>query len=98
MTGIIVALIFIVGAICLMAGGMVSNRMSPDYSSALAVPLLNALSIALTLIGVAISFIVYNKNKDMTLAKQTLIWGIVCLILLVVLFPLSNSGSLSIVR
>ena len=98
MLGIIVALIFIVGAMGLMIGAVVSNHMNPDYNSALAVPFLNAFSIALALIGVGLSTMAYKKNKDMTLAKQTLIGGIVCFILLVILFPLSNSGSLSILR
>ncbi len=98
MTAIRVACIFILGAIGLMSGGVILNRMDPNYSSALAVPIFNGLSIILAGIGVVISVMTHQKHPEMVLAKRTKVLGIICFITLVVLFPFSNMGSLSVVR
>lgn len=98
MIGFIVALVFLVGSLCVMIGIIIANQLDPNYGSALAIPIFNALSIILAMIGLGISLVAHHKNKGMTLAKRTMIFGVVCVVLLVVLFPYSNSGSLSLVQ
>ncbi len=98
MIGVVAAFIFILGAIGLMIGGVIMNRMDPNYSSALAVPIFNALSILLTGIGLVISVMTHQRNPEMALAKRTKVFGLVCLIILLALLPFSNTGSLSMVR
>lgn len=98
MIGTVVALIFLVGSICLMIGVIVVNQINPNYGSALAVPVYNALGIILALVGSGISVVAHQKNKGLKLAKRTMVLGIVCVVVLVLLFPLSNTGSLSIMR
>ena len=98
MIGVIIALMFIVGSIGLMMSAIILNQMYPDYGSALAVPIFNAMGILLALLGLGISVVACQKNKDMKLAKRTKILGIICVVILVLLFPFSNSGSLSVVR
>ncbi len=95
---VIVALVLILGSICLMTGVIIINQIYPDYNSALAVPVFNALGIFLALLGLGISFIDYRKNNNIKLAKRTMVLGIVCVVILVLLFPFSNSGSLSLIR
>ncbi len=98
MIGVIVALVFNVGSICLMIGIIIANQINPNYGSALAVPIFNALSIILSMIGLGISVVAYSKNKKMKLTKRTMKFGVLCVVVLVVLLPFSNSGSLSIVQ
>ncbi len=95
MIGVIVALVFLVGSLCLMSGVIIANQINPSYGSALGVPIYNALSIVLALLGLVTSVFVYRKNKDMKLAKRTMVLGVICVVVLVLLFPLSNMGYLS---
>ena len=81
-----------------MIGAIILNQIDPNYNSALAVPVFNGLGIILALLGLGIAAFANQKNKDMKLAKRTLVLGIVCVVILALLFPFSNSGSLSIVR
>ena len=78
-----------------MVGILIDNQMNPDYSSALAVPIMNGLSIILAGIGVVISVMTHQKHPEMVWAKRTKVLGIIFVIVLVILFPLSNLGMLS---
>lgn len=98
MIKIIFALVLILGAICLMIGAIIINQIDPDYNSALTVPVFNVLGIFLALLGLGISYFDYRKNNNSKLAKRTMVLAIVCMVILVLLFPFSNSGSLSLIR
>ncbi len=98
MIGIIIALVFSVGSIGLMLGIIITNQLNPSYNSALAVPIYNALGIILALLGLIVSIITYQRNSDLLLAKRTMRFGIISVVILVLLFPLSNTGALSIVH
>ena len=98
MIGVIVAIVFLTGASCVMIGAITLNQINPSYNSALAVPIYNVIGIILALIGLVVAVVTYQKNRDMKLAKFTMMVGIVCVIVLVLLFPLSNTGSLSVIR
>ncbi len=98
MIGVIIALVFCIGSIGLVTGIIISNQLNPNYNSALAVPIFNALGIILALIGLTIALVTYQKHKNIPLAKRVMIVGVLCVVILVLLFPLSNMGYLSSVH
>ena len=98
MIGVIVAIVLLTGSICLMIGAIIINQINPNYNTALAIPVYNALGFILALLGLVISVVAYQKNKSMKLAKRTMVLGLGCAFVLLLLFPLSNSGSLSVFR
>lgn len=98
MIGVIVALVFLVGSLGIMAGAIIINQIHGTYGSALAVPIYNALGIILALVGLGVAAIAHHKHKEMILAKRTLVLGLFCVIILAVLFPFSETGALSVIR
>ncbi len=98
MIGVVIALIFLVGSIGIMIGIIIINQINGTYSSALAVPIYNLLCLILALVGLGISGIARQKNKEMKLARRTFVFGLICVVILAVLFPISNTGSLSVMH
>ena len=87
--GVYVALALLVGSLCITIGSMIINQLNPSYISGLAVPVYHALSVIIGLLGLAIAVFAYQKNTDMTLAKGTMKLGVACIVVLVLLFPVS---------
>ena len=98
MIGAVVAMVFLIGSVGIMISGILLNQINPNYNSALAVPLFNALGIILALMGLALSLVAYKKNKNLKLAKRIMVLSFACLILLIVLFPFANFGMLSVIN
>ena len=95
---VITALIFLIGSMGLMVGSIIMNQIYPSMSSALAVTVYNGLGFILAVMGLGIAVVGYQKNKDMKFAKRTMIFGLGCAFILLLLFPLSELGYLSKVR
>ena len=98
MISIVLALVFLVGSIGIMIGALLINQINGTYGSALAVPVCNALGLILALVGLGIATIAHHKNKEMRLAKRTLTFSLFCVVVLALLLPFSNSGSLSVMH
>ena len=98
MFGVVLALIFLIGSISLMIGIIINNQINGTYGSALAVPVYNILCLILALVGLGIAVVADQKNKEMRLAKRTLLFGLICVVMLALLLPFSNSGSLSVIH
>ena len=95
---VITALVFLIGSIGIMLGSILMNQIYPSHSSALAVAVYNGLGFILAVLGLGISVVGYQMNKEMKLAKRTMIFGLGCAFILLMLFPLSELGYLSKVR
>ena len=95
---VITALIVLIASIGIMLGSIIMNQIYPSHSSALAVAVYNGLGFILAVLGLGISVVGYQKNKDMKLAKRTMMLGLGCAFILLLLFPLSELGYLSKVR
>ncbi len=98
MIGVVIALVFLVGSIGIMIGIIIMNQIHGTYGSALAVPIYNVLCLILAVVGLGISAFAQQKNKEMKLAKRTFVLGLICVVILVVLIPFSNTGSLSVMH
>ena len=98
MIGVVIALIFLVGSIGIMIGIIIINQINGSYGSALAVAVYNLLCLILAVVGLGIAAVAHQKNKEMKLAKRTLAFGLICVVILAVLIPFSNSGSLSVMH
>ena len=98
MIGTVAGLTLQLGAIALMAAGIISNRLDPSYESALAVPVFNALAIVLALLGLASAALARRRNRDLALANYAVLCGSACAIALILLFPFANAGSFSAVN
>ena len=95
---VITAMIFLIVSIGIMLGSIIMNQIYPSQSSALAVAVYNSLGFILAVLGLGISVVGYQKNKEMKLAKRTMMFGLGCAFVLLLLFPLSELGYLSKVR
>lgn len=98
MIGVVTAFVLLAGALCLMIGAIVHNQIDPTYSTALTISIANVVSLIVAVVGMLISMVVYRKNKKANWAKRTMLFGIVCVVMLALLFPLSGMGYLSKVR
>jgi hypothetical protein len=98
MIAVVMAIVLLTGSLCLMIGAIVENQIHPRYGSALTIPIVNFISMIPALLGLGVSVVAYQKNKGMKLAKRTMVLGIVCVVILVLLLPLSDMGYLSKVR
>lgn len=96
MIGVVVAIVLLAVSVVLMIGILIYNQIDPSYGSSLAVPVYNALAFILALLGLVVSIVAYQKNKGMKLAKRTMVFGFACTLVLLLLFPLSNMGLLSV--
>ena len=86
--GVIVAIILLVGSLGLMIAAIIDNQINPTYANALGISYAGLFSVSLALLGLAISVVAYGRNKDMKLAKRTMVLGIVSIAILVLLFSL----------
>lgn len=98
MVGIVSALVLLLSAISLPAAAVIHNQIEPNIGTALTVPFANLAGLFIALMGMAIAIVVYRKNPERTLAKWTMVAGIVSAALLMLLLPLSNLGYLSSVH
>ncbi len=89
-----IALALLFAALSLLVGSIIINQINPSYISGLAVPVYHALSVLISLLGLAISVFAYQKNTNMTLAKRTMKLGVAYVVVLVLLFP----GSLTFIH
>ena len=96
MFGLIVSIVLLAASVILMVGMIIINRIDPSYGSCLAVPVFNGLAFILALLGTVVSVVAYQNNKGMKLAKCTMVVGFACTFILLLLFPLSNRGLLSV--
>lgn len=95
MLGIVIAMLLSLGSVALMLGAVIHNRVDPTYATALTLPLANALALTAAVLGLVIAVVVYRKDRESVLAKRSLIFALVCAVILAVLLPLSNMGYLS---
>ncbi len=98
MIRIVIALVFLVGSMGIMIGILIVNQIYGTYGSALSVPVYNLLCLILAVVGLGLSVVAHHKNKEMALAKRTVVFGLTCVIILAVLFPFANSGALSVMH
>ena len=88
MIGVIVAIILSVGSLGLMIAAIIDNQMNPTYANALGISYAGMISVSIALVGLVISVVAYGNNKEMKLAKRTMMFGIVSVVTLVLLFSL----------
>ena len=88
MIGVIVAIILLVGSLCLMIAAIIDNQINPTYANALGISYAGMFSVSIALLGLVISVVAYGNNKEMKLAKRTMVFGIVSVVTLVLLFSL----------
>ena len=92
------SLLFLTGAVCLTAGAILHNQIEPNTATALTVPLANLASVLAASVGTAVAGVAYGKNRDMQLARRTLVFGLGCAAILLIMLPLSELGYLSTSR
>ena len=98
MITLIIAIVLLAVSASLLLAAVVGNQIDPSYSSALAIPIANLVSLALVLVALPFAMIAYRKNKSAKSAKRTMLVAIGLTVTLVLLFPLANLGYLSKVQ
>ena len=88
MIGAIVAITLFVGSLGLMIAAIFDNQTNPTYANSLGVAYAGIISVCIALLSLVVSVVAYQKNKDMKLAKRTMVFGFVCVVTLVLLFSL----------
>ena len=97
MVGRLMVMILLFVAVASMTAGILLNRLSPSYDTALAVPLFNAIAIVLAVLGLVVACVVYRRNREYKQARGLLWCAAACVLGLILLFPLSNAGYFSVV-
>lgn len=98
MIGIVTALVLLVSAVSLTTGAIIHNQIEPSYATALTIPFANMASLIVAFAGMVIAIVARRENRETNLAKGTMVFGIVCFVVLLALFPLADLGMLSKVR
>ena len=98
MTGVVIAVVLLLGALGLTAAAIVHNQMDPGTATALSVPIANAASLAVAMLAVILLLVLYRLGNRRPGAKAAMVFGLVCLVALAVLFPFADRGALSSVR
>ena len=88
MIGVIVAIILLVGSLGLMIVAIIDNQINPTYANALGISYAGMISVSIALLGLVISVVAYGNNKELKLAKRTIVFGIASIVTLVLLFSL----------
>ena len=88
MIGVIVAIILFVGSLGLMIAAIFDNQLNPTYGSALGIAYAAVISVSTALLGLAISIVAHLANKELKLAKRTMVFGFVCVATLALIFSL----------
>lgn len=98
MITLIIAIVLLTASLSLLLAAFISNQIDPTYSSALAIPIANLVSLALALVALPFSVIAHRRNKNTNAAKRIMLVAIGLTVVLAVLFPLANLGYLSRVQ
>jgi len=98
MIGIITAFVLLLGAACLMIGAVIHNQLEPTMATAMTVPFANVAAVIVALAGLATTAIAHRWMGGTRLTRATIIVGIACVAILMLLFPFAELGYLSRVR
>lgn len=98
MIGIVTAFVLLLGAAGLMIGAVIHNQLEPTIATAMTVPFANLAAIIVALAGLATAAIVHRWMGATRLTKVAIVIGVACVVILIVLFPLSDLGYLSRAR
>ena len=69
-----------------MMAAIIDNQMNQTYESALGFTYAGIISLSTALMGLTISIVLHLMNKEMTLAKRTMVCGFVAVAILMLLF------------
>ncbi len=90
--------LFLLGALCLLAGAIAHNQLSPSFTTAMTVPFANLASLILALVASALATYGHRRDQSSRAAKRRMWIVIACALVLALLLPMSDLGYLSRVR
>jgi hypothetical protein len=92
------AIALLVGALCATAAALAYNWMMPTYVTALTVPIVNAAGLVAALLAVLVLLAAYWGGQKTPFSKGSIAFGLACVVGLALLFPLADSGRLTLLQ
>jgi hypothetical protein len=86
----------LVGALAATAAALAYNWMMPNYVTALTVPMVTAAGLAAALLAVLVLGAAYWGGQKTPFSKGSIAFGLACVAGLALLFPLADSGRLTL--